>query len=498
MSREAEQSLPVEALHGRMVHGFFRVLGAESLVLPAGIVVVGVLARRLDTSGFARFSLAFAIVSLAELFVVSLLAGSANKAVSTSSDWRPVGDAVLGIYLAVAGATGLILIALAHGIALSLHLPALEPDLRFFALDLLPFGLARAHRDILSGTGRFAQRANSAAVGTLVRMVLTVAFVLASPTVSSAIAGTIGGSVAELVYCRRHVRPRLSAWKGVFGFTRQSYLGPVFVASVAELVLARIDLVVLRWLGAPNDQVSLYGAAQRLSLVVGLYGVAIAGPLLATLGILMREGKRPAAANLARLGVRFGLLVLPFVALVTATATELATLVLGVQYAAAGPLLAILITAAFARIMVVVGNVLLLGADRPRLAAWLAIIAVGGAFVAYWILIPQYGGRGAAAVTLGASLAFAIGANVGAMIAWHTRFPIATLVRSLLLGAAMILLARLWPATGSLLVLKLILLAAVVPLGFYLLGEWKRQDIEAGRMLLLGGWSRPIGAREPE
>jgi O-antigen/teichoic acid export membrane protein len=371
-----------------MVHGFFRVLGAESLVLPAGIVVVGVLARKLDTAGFARFSLAFAIVSLAELFVVSLLAGSANKAVSTSSDWRPVGDAVLGIYLAVAGATGLILIALAHGIALSLHLPALEPDLRLFALDLLPFGLARAHRDILSGTGRFAQRAISAAVGTLVRMALTVAFVLASPTVSSAIVGTIGGSVAERCIAAG-VRGRLSAWKGVFSFTRQGYLGPVFVASVAELVLARIDLVVLRWLGAPSDQVGLYGAAQRLSLVVGLYGAAIAGPLLATLGILMRDGKRPAAANLARLGVRVGLLVLPFVALITATATELATLVLGVQYAAAGPLLAILITAAFARIMVVVGNVLLLGADRPRLAARLAIIAVGGAFVAYWILIPH-------------------------------------------------------------------------------------------------------------
>lgn len=487
---------PVELVRERMTTGFLRVLGAESLGLPTGIVVVAVLARKLDTTEFGLFSLAFAIVSLAELLVVSLLARAANKAVSVTADWRPVGDAVLVLYTLVAGATCLILVLTAEIMARSMELPALGPALRLFALDLLPFGIARAHRDLLNGTGRFSERANAAATGLVVRMAATVVLVLISPSVSSAILGTIGGTLAEMAYCRHQVKPRFSGWRGLAALPMQAYLLPVFIATGAELALARIDVVFLKWLGTPGDQVGIYGAAQRLSLVPGLYAVAIAAPLLATLGLLVRDGERLAAAELGREALRFGLIVLPIVVLLAATATELAVLILGERYAAAGPILTLLIVAAFARVLVVVGNILLLGADRPRLAAWFAVAAVLAALVGYAVLIPRYGLTGAAATTLGASLFLAVTVCTGAMTAWQTRFPAATLGRSILVGTAGFALARLWTAEGGVVVLKLFLLVGLVPVGYSLLGEWSKRDLDVVRELWRGWWSRGEGAGE--
>jgi hypothetical protein len=74
------------------------------------------------------------------------------------------------------------------------------------------------------------------------------------------------------------------------------------------------------------------------------------------------------------------------------------------------------------------------------------------------------------------------------MTSWQARFPTATLGRSILLGTGGFALARLWTAEGGVVVLKLFLLAGLVPVGYSLLGEWSKRDLDAARALWRGWW----------
>ena len=80
--------------------GTVRLLAAEALVFPTGLVTAAYLTRRLGADGYGVFSLAALIITWVQWSAVSLLSRSTILSVRQAVDWKPLGTRILQIHLA--------------------------------------------------------------------------------------------------------------------------------------------------------------------------------------------------------------------------------------------------------------------------------------------------------------------------------------------------------------------------------------------------------------
>ena len=182
----------------RMVTGGFRVLLAESLLIPSGLLTAAYLARRLGPDGYGIFMVAAAVVAWVEWGLTGIFARASVKFVAEAVDWRPIGSTIVSVHLALATAAAALLVLLAGVVARILDTPALATPLRLFALDIPLFCLAQAHRSILVGTGDFESRALAAAARWVSRLLLVILFVELGLSLHGAVLGSIGASLVEV------------------------------------------------------------------------------------------------------------------------------------------------------------------------------------------------------------------------------------------------------------------------------------------------------------
>ncbi|MFO1429193.1 MAG: methyltransferase domain-containing protein [Candidatus Competibacteraceae bacterium] len=471
----------------RILDGTVRVFLAEALILPAGLIATVVLTRRLGADGYGLFTLAITLVTWIEWTITAIFARATYKCIAEVSDWRPVGTLVVRLHLGVSVACAVLLVALAGPIAALLDEPTLAGYLRLFAIDIPLFSLAHAHRNILIGTGGFRQRAWLSAVRWTVRLVLVLALVgLAGFSVNGAIVASIGTSVIELAIARRFIRPALFGpadfpvrrlWEAVV---------PLFLCAMALRVFDKLDLLMLKALGATAAQAGIYGMAQNLTVVFGIFAASLSPLLLSTLTRLLRDGREQHAHLMARDAMRLVLLLLPLAGLSAGAAGEIVRLIAGVQFAAAGPLLAVLIFGAVAGVLLGVTNGILTAGGK---ANWTFIIAgplVPLGLVGHLLLIPPFGAMGAAVVTTGLTVCGAALAVGAVRRLWRVAPPAASLGRSVLLCTGTFALATLWPASGIMLVVKLVALSLLVLVGYLVLGEFSRREIALAWSLVTG------------
>src|SRR5262245_12335013 len=272
-----------------MMRGGFRVLLAESLLIPSGLLTAAYLGRRLGPDGYGIFMVASALVAWVEWGLTGLFARASVKFVAEAADWRPIGSTIASVHLALAAAAAVLLAASAGGIAAWLDTPALAAPLRLFAMDIPLFCLAQAHRSILVGTGNFQARALAAALRWVSRLLLVILCVELGLSIHGAVLGSIGASLVEVVVSRRVVRPTLSVRATLGAGRLWSAVAPLLVSAVALRLYDRLDLVALTALGGTPEQAGHYSAAQNLALLPSLVGISFAPLLLATLSRALRE-----------------------------------------------------------------------------------------------------------------------------------------------------------------------------------------------------------------
>jgi O-antigen/teichoic acid export membrane protein len=464
--------------------GTVRIFLGEALAIPTGLLTAAFLTRRLGPDVYGLFALAATIVAWVSWSLGSVFARSTVKLVAQAHDWRPAGAVVLRAYLAVGLFAGGVLALLARPIADLLGEPALASGLRLFALDVPLFGLAHAHRNILVGTGGFTARAKGAAARWTARLVLIVALVGAGLSLTGAILGSIGASLVEIAVCRRYVRPPLRGAAPLALRDLVGYALPLLFAGLSLRVFDRLDLLALKALGGSAAQAGFYGAAQSAALLPGIFAVSFSPLVLSTLARALHEGREPAARALARDALRVAICLLPFAALISGAAPEVTTLVFGERFLPAARPLGLLIFAAMGLVLLSVSTAILVALGRPgltlSLTAPLPLLALGG----HLALIPRLGMLGAALVTTGFA-ALAAGAGLACVRAvWEVAPSAATLARSALLSALAYGLAASWPTPGVLVLLKLGLAGAALPLAFAALRELRADDLARARGLL--------------
>ncbi len=459
------------------------VLLGEALVLPTGLVTLAFLTRWLGTTGYGLFTLASTLVVWIEWTICSIFGRATNRCVAEVEDWRPAAATSLRLFVLAGALAAAALVLLARPVAGLLGEPALAGHLRVFALDIPLFCAAQAHRDILVGLGGYRQRALLSAVRWLVRLALLLVLVGLGLSVRGAIWACIGTSAVELLVARGLVAPPLFARSAYRARRVLSYAAPLLVYAVCLRLFNRLDLVVLKALGASAAEAGEYGMAQNLSLVPGIFTMTFAPLLQSTLVRMLREGQVDGARVMTRDALRAGLLLVPFAAIVAGGAAGIVRFVSGAEFAGAAAPLRLLILGAPGLVLVGIAAAILVAWDRTRwtvaIAAPLSPLALAG----LWAAVPRWGGAGAALVTAACSWVGAAGGMAAALSAARATLPVATIARVALVSVAACAAAALSP-DGPWLLPSLAAVAGGAVLALLALGEFDARERAAAWSVL--------------
>jgi O-antigen/teichoic acid export membrane protein len=376
------------------------------------------------------------------------------------------------------------LIVVAPYLAVWLKTDELSTYIRIFALDIPIFALADMHRSILIGRGLFGRRAFLSAVYWLSRMVLIVLFVGFVPSVTAAIGALICTSVLMFCIARGFVKPALFKRHKFLSANMWDYAWPLFFYTVAMYLFNRIDLLFVKARSGLPEMAGFYGAAKNLTIVPVLFAFSLSPLLLAKLTSMLKEGKVDSAAQMTKETLRLVICLLPFAGMTAGAADEVVAAIYGAAFLPAGSLLALLIFAALgsSTISVIVSS--LIAAGRPSWAALLICPVVLLASVMHYLIVPEVGALGAAAVT--ACWAW-VGSGILMMTLyrlWRISPSASTILRSIAICVGAYVVASYWQTPGGLLLVKLPTVSLMIILAYFMTGEIKTAEFNFFRSLL--------------
>jgi len=468
----------------RMMDGTARIFLAELLFPLTALVTTGFLTRQLGPQGYGLLALTLTTIIWIESAINSFFTKATIKFVGEADDWKPVGAMVIRLSLKI-GIGAMVLIWI-----LAAPLSALfkEPDLAFYlrvcALDIPMLCVGQAYRNVLIGMGNYRAGAAARAGRWLVRMGLVVALVQAGFSITGALLGVIGSSLAELLLSRWYLGEGMFVKQAPVSLPIQRYGALLFLSSICLIFFNGMDLFMLKILGGTAAQAGIYSAAQSLSLLPGLFSWTFSSLLLATLSRQLADCQQERARELARDALRVTMLLLPVAAIIAGAAPEIVQVVFGAAFLPAGPLLALLIVGAVSNVMLMVSITIMTAAGLPArtimFTAPLVLLALAG----HLVLIPRFGQQGAALVTVVVSSLGAIAAGAGVYALWKVWPPVGTVIRSLAIGLVVGTVSLWWPTSGVLVFPKLVLLGIISVLGYWWIGEFRPGEIAAVRSFL--------------
>ena len=467
-----------------ILEGSIRNLLAEGLFPLTALITAAILSRRAGVDGYGVLVLAVTSIVWIQWGLNSLFSGATIKHVGAAKDWQPIGTAAVNLQLMVGTAAMLILWLLAAPLSRLLGEPRLFAYLALLALDIPLFCVVQAHRHILAGIGEFGTCALLSAGRWVVRLVLIVGLVAMGLSISAAMLGIIGASIAELTLARRYVRPALFRRVSAADWPLWDYALPLFLSALSVSTFVRIDLFFLKALGGTAEQAGHYGAAQNLAQLPGLLAVSIAPFLLSTLSRVLSMGNHAQAHELSRHALRFSLILVSMAAVVAGTASELVVLVFGAAFTPSASLLAILILGSSALLVLTVSTTILVALGRPSLTVRLTAPLVPLAIIGHLLVVPRLGAVGAALVTAMLEFAAAAAGLFAVSRLWDLGPLRDTLWRSLMVGGFAYVLGVASPVSGAWVLIKLVVVCATVVAGYWALGEWSPEEVTLARSLL--------------
>ena len=464
-----------------LIDGTVRVFLAGLLFPLTGIITAAFLTRRLGPEGYGLLVLSATLVAWIELGLNSFFARATIKFVAEAEDWRPIGVTVSRLHFLTGVGGALLLSLLAFPLAHALNEPVLAPYLCLYSLHIPLTGLAQGYQNILVGIGQYKQKAVGTAAQWIARLILILFLVEMGLSIEGAILGSIGASLVEIAVSRRYVR---LPFFGHAMLPSQKFWNVGFMLLLSGLSLnsyTSLGLVMLKAFGGTAQEAGIYGAAQNLAILPGLFSMAFTPLLFSTLSRMLTAGEADQAKAIGRTTMRLALGLLPLAAMVAGAASEIVPLFFGQAFELAAPLFALLILGAAAFVMISVSITIVTAAAPPRLTLMLSVPLILFGMVGYWLMIPIFGAFGAASVTAVCSWLGAIASVWVVYRLWAILPPLGTLARSVVVSVLAYLLAVMWPTTGLLLLIKLAVIGVGIILAYLVLREFSADEITQAR-----------------
>ena len=477
-AQRAKAETTPSAVGRAVIDGTVRTLMAEALFPITALITAAFLTRQLGPEGYGRLTLAVSLIAWVEWTINSFFSRAVVKHIGEAADWRPLGTAAIQLQLRFGLGAMVMMWVLAVPLAGFFNEPSLAGFFSVLALDIPLFVLAQAHRHVLMGTGLFAACANASMIRWVMRLVLILLLVMLGFSIYGVLLGILGSTALELWILRRIIRPSLVPKTKIRDWPLWNYSVPLFVSALSVATVSREDLFFLTALRTDAGQeIGWYGAAQNLSMLPGLLGMTMIPILLSTLSRLRAQGGIDQFRVLTVNSFRVVVGLLPFMALISGSASELVVFLFGTAFEPAGPVLALLIFGGTAMMLLAWAMTVLVAEGHPTGTVLLSAPMVVVAAIGHSLVISQYGMAGAAWVTTGTSMLAAILGTVWAVCAGHAQMPWGTIARSLVLAAGAFALGQWWITPGTHLLIKLSLVSGLIAMGYWALRELSREEI---------------------
>jgi len=380
------------ALAGYLIHfGLGRYLGPVDYGIFGVILSLTNVLNTILTTGFPQSAAKYIAEDNARLRGITR---EANRIQLT------IGLSLFALYFGLAGV-----------IARWLNDPSLTPYIRISAVVIPTYALCGMYSGYLNGLRWFDKQAISILGHTFAKVALVFTLVLIGFGVKGAIAGySLAAFIAFLLawrFLRKVEKSHMS-----FGWNKLARFG-VLATLFATMffLLMNIDLFAVKALGVGGSEVGYYTAASTISKAPYTLFAGLAITLFPTISRVTSLNDTKATRNYIRQSMRYMLLLLiPSVVMISATSSDLITVVYSSRYiGAAAPLSILVFGLGLLSMFLVLANIIM-SSGKPGIAMMLALLLLGIDIVLNILLVSSGGIVGAAWATtltglLGTSIA---------------------------------------------------------------------------------------------
>ena len=469
-----------------MGRGTLYLTAATVLFALSGYVVHFGLGRYLGPEEYGTFGVILSLMGTVSLLLTSGVPDGVSKYIAEdearlslilrSSRWIQAvfSVVVFGLYFGLAGP-----------IAKLLHDPDLTPYIRVSALVIPAYAYFYIHYGCLNGLRLFGKQAKTLGAVAVARVGIVFVLILLGFGVKGAIVGYVLAAVAGLLLAVWYLGriDRKSAvpfeWRSLVRFSF-----PATLFAVMFFMLTNVDLLAVKGLVPEGVDTGYYAAAATIARLPCFVFAGVGLVLLPSVSNSVSRADTGLTATYIGQSMRYLLMLLvPAVVLVSATSTDLVSLIYSGDYANAGEPLALL---AFGLGLLTVFRLLatiMMGAGKPLVALGLALPTVGLDVALNVLLVPEYGLIGAAWATTISAIAGTLVGGAYVLARFNALVSLKSFVRICLASSAIYAIVHQVSVSLYFLPLLYVALFGVYLCLLVLMKEFTRADVEAFRRI---------------
>lgn len=482
------------ASHGadQLSRGTFTIALGQLTFLLTSFVLYAILARWLAPAPYGVLRVAMTVLMWVEITVNNGVPAALQKYLPDPSlSETAVRGVAARVQALIGGSVFAFMFLTAPLLAWLLGDSELAHPLRLAFVDLLGMSAYAYYRGVLNGKRAFRQLASAIAAYALTKLIFSTLLVGLGLGVDGALWGNVASSLGALLvawlWTRRWPRPA-AAGQTIPARQMLAFVLPAVGLTLASNLMLQLDLIGVQVLVDDADQVGFYGAAVQLADAPRLVLLAFSFTLLPTLSRAIAVHDIAQARHTLRQVVRLlALVILPIIALVTATAEGAIRFLFGAAYAPAAPYLAVLIVTYGLYSVYITLTTTLLAENRPGLALAIPTVLLPVAAGAIWLGVTRLGPQGAAIASLIVVGIATLAVSGYVAIRFRPRLDLASLGRVVLASAVLWGAARVglgsppllpgWSPSGLVLLIGYVLLGGLY-LGLLLvMGEIRIRDL---------------------
>lgn len=418
-------------------------IAGRILEIAIGIYTLSLITRYLGQEGYGYYVTATAFLQLFFIIVDFGLYLTLLRELSANTS-RSLQDITNNIFTLRLISAGILLAAAVVAVAFMPYADEVKYGVAAMSWSFLLLSLVTVLTAVFQNKLSMGKIAAANVINKLVFLGLIVAIITQQGLLQQVFYAT---SIASLVafavvwyaarpYMRLRLRFDLDYWKEIM-----SKSWPLAVTIALNLIYFKADTVILS-LYYPAGTVGLYGAAYKVIEIITAFPHMFMGLLLPLMTVAWIKQDHEGLRRLCQQAFNFfAFITLPAIFGTLAVARPLMSLLAGSSFAAAGPILKILMIAAGAIFFGTLYTYLVLVLGRQRAMIKYFLITAAVALIGYLIFIPLYSYWAAAWITVISEIMIPIGAWLAVRRQLRFRWELNTLAKLLASSAAMSVVA---------------------------------------------------------
>jgi O-antigen/teichoic acid export membrane protein len=367
-----------------------------------GLATLAILTRYLGNTGFGQFTVATSYLQFVGTLVdFGLTITTVRMLAEPNADGKKILGNLLSLRLITAG------IVFSLAIAIAFFLPWGSATQIAIAVGSLSFILLSIHQlfvGLFQKNLRLEYSSISEAVG---RAVLFIAVAVTVYYNGGLMHIMLAMGLANLVMVglsyifARGIQPITLAFDKIIivGIYKRSW--PIALSIIFNLIYLRGDVMVMKIVGRPEAEIGYYGAAYKPLDVITVIPMIFMGLVLPVFVHAWETNDREKILRIVQRATdAVAILAFPVLVGGILLASPLILFISGPEYSASGPLLALLVIAAFMVFYGALYGHLIVGIGKQKLMTWVYAIDAVISIALYFYLIPRYGATSAAMITI--------------------------------------------------------------------------------------------------